>query len=105
LKRAGTDESTLSEEEVIEYLQIHTEPVGLNEVIDRWRENLIHFGFDQLTDEPSDPNDEIFSHTIKRYRFLDKGTNRRLFPDYATSIDHVTALPIRFVLPLRHLNS
>lgn len=57
LKRAGTDQSTLSKEDVIEYLRTHTEPVDLNEVIERWRGDLIQHGFDQLTDEPSDPND------------------------------------------------
>lgn len=56
LKRFGTDEANVDEDEVVDYLRNHTEPIDLNEAIDRWRDDLVDFGVDQLTDDSSDPN-------------------------------------------------
>ncbi|WP_158854379.1 type II toxin-antitoxin system death-on-curing family toxin [Halorhabdus sp. CUG00001] len=53
----GTDETAVDEDDVIEYLRIHTTEVDLNEVIERWRGDLVEYGLDQLSDELSDPND------------------------------------------------
>ena len=56
LKQFGTDEKTVDEEYVLEYLQAHTHEIDLAEDISEWRDELIQHGFEQLTDEPSDPN-------------------------------------------------
>lgn len=57
LKRFGTDETTVSEERVIDYLQTHSEEIDLAEEIERWRDDLIRHGLEQLTDESPNPND------------------------------------------------
>lgn len=57
LKRFATDEATVDEEEVIEYLQSHTEEMDLLGETDDWREELIQYGLEQLTEDLSDPND------------------------------------------------
>ena len=56
LKRFGVDEADIDEREVVHYLREHTEQIDLGDAIDRWREDLVQFGFDQLRDDPSDPN-------------------------------------------------
>lgn len=57
LKQFGTDETTVDEEDVIEYLRTHTTEVDLDEVFAQWRGELVEYGLDQLSDEVSDPND------------------------------------------------
>ncbi|MFB6250919.1 MAG: type II toxin-antitoxin system death-on-curing family toxin [Halobellus sp.] len=57
LKQFGTDETTVSEERVIDYLKTGTEEIDLAEEIEQWRDGLIRHGLEQLTDESSDPND------------------------------------------------
>lgn len=57
LRRFGTDEASVSEAETIEYLRSHTEEIGLVDEIDEWRDDLISYGLDELTDDSSDPND------------------------------------------------
>ncbi len=57
LSKFGTDEKALDEDDVIEYLRSHTTEVDLNEVVERWRGDLVEYGLDQLSDESSDPND------------------------------------------------
>ncbi|MFC6989001.1 type II toxin-antitoxin system death-on-curing family toxin [Haloplanus sp. GCM10025708] len=57
LKRFGTDETTVSEERIIDYLRANSEEIDLAEEIERWRDELVRHGLEQLTDEPSDPND------------------------------------------------
>ena len=57
LKRFGTDEATVDEVETVEYLRSHTEELDLRGEIEDWREDLIQYGLEQLTDDPSDPND------------------------------------------------
>jgi death-on-curing protein len=57
LKRFGTDETAVSEQQVIDYLKTETEEIDLADEIERWREDLVRHGLEQLTDESSDPND------------------------------------------------
>jgi len=57
LKQFGTDETTVSEERVIDYLQANSGEIDLAEEIEQWRDELVRHGLEQLTDEPSDPND------------------------------------------------
>lgn len=57
LAKFGTDEKAVDEDDVLEYLRAHTSEVDLNEVVERWRGNLVEYGLDQLSDESSDPND------------------------------------------------
>ena len=56
LKQLGTDETTVNEDRVTEYLRTRTTGVDLSEVIEQWRGDLIAHGLDQLSDESSDPN-------------------------------------------------
>jgi death-on-curing protein len=57
LKRFGTDEPTVDEVETVKYLRSHTEVLDLRGEIEDWREDLVQYGLEQLTDDPSDPND------------------------------------------------
>ena len=57
LKQFGTEERTVDENDVLEYLRTHTTDVDLNEVIARWRSDLVEYGLDQLSDDSTDPND------------------------------------------------
>ncbi|MFB6137509.1 MAG: type II toxin-antitoxin system death-on-curing family toxin [Halobacteriaceae archaeon] len=57
LKRFGTDEATVDETWVLEYLRTHTKEVDLDEVVAEWRDDLVRQGLAQLSDESSDPND------------------------------------------------
>jgi len=57
LTKFGTDEKAVDEDDVLEYLRAHTTEVALNEVVERWRGDLVEYGLDQLSDESSDPND------------------------------------------------
>ncbi len=57
LKQFGTDETTVDEDCVIDYLRTRTTAVDLNEVIAQWRGDLVEYGLDRLSDESPDPND------------------------------------------------
>lgn len=57
LKRFATDEAAVAEVETVEYLQSRTEAVDLVGEIENWREDLVQYGLEQLTDDLSDPND------------------------------------------------
>jgi len=57
LKRVGTDETTVDEDHVLDYLRTHTTEGNLNEVVEQWRGDLVELGLDRLSDESSDPND------------------------------------------------
>ncbi|GGN91942.1 MULTISPECIES: type II toxin-antitoxin system death-on-curing family toxin [Haloarcula] len=57
LKRLGTNEADVDEDTVVEYLQTHTKEIDLEEAIARWRNDLVEYGLDRLSDEPRDPND------------------------------------------------
>jgi len=57
LKRFGTDEATVDERDSVEYLRSHTEELDLIGEIEDWREDLIQYGLEELTDDSSDPND------------------------------------------------
>lgn len=56
LKQFGTDETTVDEDDVLEYLRTNTTDVDLNEVIAEWRDDLVQYGLDQLSDDATDPN-------------------------------------------------
>ncbi|MFW6321723.1 MAG: type II toxin-antitoxin system death-on-curing family toxin [Halohasta sp.] len=56
LKRFGTDEQAVDDEETISYLRSHTERLDLAGEIDAWRDDLIRYGVDQLTDDSPEPN-------------------------------------------------
>jgi death-on-curing protein len=53
----GTDEKAVDEDNVLEYLRSHTTEVDLNDVVERWRGDLVEYGLEQLSDGSSDPND------------------------------------------------
>jgi death-on-curing protein len=53
LKRVATDETKVDEAETIEYLRTHTQEIDLGGEIDDWRDELIQYGLDQLTDDSS----------------------------------------------------
>lgn len=57
LKRFGTDEAAVDEEEAVEYLRSHTEGLDLAREIDEWRDELVQYGLDKLTGDSVDPND------------------------------------------------
>lgn len=57
LKQFGTDEAAVDTEETVEYLREHTEKMDLAGEIEEWRDDLIQYGIEQLTDDSSDPND------------------------------------------------
>ncbi|WP_229663761.1 type II toxin-antitoxin system death-on-curing family toxin [Halobellus salinus] len=57
LTKFGTDATAVDEDEVLEYLRAHTTEVDLNEVVRRWRGDLVEYGLEQLSDGSSDPND------------------------------------------------
>lgn len=57
LKQFGTDETTVDEADVLDYLRTNTTTVDLNEVVAEWRGDLVEYGLDQLSDDPTDPND------------------------------------------------
>ncbi|AUX10195.1 death-on-curing family protein [Halalkaliarchaeum desulfuricum] len=57
LKQFGTDEAAVDEDEVIEYLRSNTEEIDLAGEIEEWRDDLIQYGIEQLTENSSDPND------------------------------------------------
>jgi death-on-curing protein len=56
LKQFGTDETTVDQDSVLEYLREHTREVDLAEEISEWRDELIQHGLEQLLEESSDPN-------------------------------------------------
>lgn len=57
LKQFGTDETTVNEDHVLDYLHSRTTKVDLNDVVEPWRGELVEYGLNQLSDESSDPND------------------------------------------------
>jgi len=57
LKQFGTDEAAVDADTTIGYLRAHTEEIDLAGEIEEWREELIQYGLEQLSDESSDPND------------------------------------------------
>lgn len=57
LKLIGTDVAEIDEDAVRSYLESNTNQIELAGEIDRWREELIQYGIEQLTDDSLDPND------------------------------------------------
>ncbi|MDR5657727.1 type II toxin-antitoxin system death-on-curing family toxin [Halodesulfurarchaeum sp. HSR-GB] len=56
LKQFGTDQRTVEQDTVIQYLKSHTESIDLPGAIETWRADLIQYGLDELTNR-EDPND------------------------------------------------
>jgi len=57
LKQFGTDERTVDEADVVEYLRTHTEELDLAGEIERWREDLLQYGIERLTGDSGDQKD------------------------------------------------
>lgn len=57
LKQFGTDERTVDEPDVVEYLRTHTEELDLAAEVERWREDLLQYGIEQLTGDAGDQKD------------------------------------------------
>jgi len=57
LKRLATDQSVVDDAETIEFLRSHTEEIELVDEIERWREDLIQYGLDELAGDSSNQND------------------------------------------------
>ena len=57
LKRFGTDEAAVDEDETVEYLRSHTGHLDLIGELEEWRDDLIQYGIEQLTSDSSDAND------------------------------------------------
>lgn len=57
LKRFGTDERAVGEADVDEYLRTHTEELDLAGEIERWREDLLQYGIEQLTGDSGEQKD------------------------------------------------
>jgi death-on-curing protein len=57
LKQFGTDERTVDEPDVVEYLNTHTEELDLTGEVERWREGLLQYGIEQLTGDSDDQKD------------------------------------------------
>jgi death-on-curing protein len=57
LKQFGTDERTVDEPDVVEYLRTHTEMLDLVGEIEQWRDDLLQYGVEQLTEDTADQND------------------------------------------------
>ena len=51
LKQFGTDETTVEEDHVLEYLRTHTIEVDLNNVVEQWKDDLVAYGLDQLSED------------------------------------------------------
>jgi len=56
LKQFGTDETTVDQHESVSYLRSHTDQLDLAGEIKAWRDDLIQYGINRLTDDSSDPN-------------------------------------------------
>lgn len=57
LRRFGTDQATVDETEVVEYLRSNTDKVDLQRAIAQWRDELIKHGLDELTGDSTHQND------------------------------------------------
>ena len=56
LKQFGTDETSVDQHETISYLRSHTNQLDLAGEIEAWRDDLMQYGIDRLTDNSEDPN-------------------------------------------------
>jgi len=57
LKRFGTDQMAVDEAEAVDYLRSQTAEIDLEGEIEAWRDDLVQFGLDELSDDPRDQND------------------------------------------------
>ena len=51
LKQFGTDETTVEEDHALEYLRTHTIEIDLNNVVEQWKDDLVAYGLDQLSED------------------------------------------------------
>lgn len=56
LKQFGTGEGDVDTQYVLDYLREHSDEIPLEQAVDEWRDHLLRFGFDRLSEEFSDPN-------------------------------------------------
>ncbi len=57
LKRFASDEAEVERQEVLEYFRNHVERMTLEDAVDEWRDDLLAYGVERLSEERSDPND------------------------------------------------
>jgi hypothetical protein len=50
------DEKAVEEEYVLDYLRSSTTKVDLNDVVAQWRDDLVAFGLNALSDDSTNPN-------------------------------------------------
>lgn len=56
LKRIATDEAGVERQAVLDYFRGHVEPIALEDAVEEWREDLLAYGVERLSEERSDPN-------------------------------------------------
>lgn len=56
LKQFGTNEANVEKQYVLDYLRSHSERIILEETVEEWRDELLQYGLDRLSEELSDPN-------------------------------------------------
>ncbi len=57
LKQFGTDETSVDEAETIEYFRTHAQQIDLKGELAEWRDELVQYGLNRLSDDVTDPND------------------------------------------------
>ncbi|MDX1746539.1 MAG: type II toxin-antitoxin system death-on-curing family toxin [Halobacteriales archaeon] len=57
LKRFGSDEANVERQVVLDYLRSHTEHIALEDAVAQWRDDLLAYGVERLSEERMDPND------------------------------------------------
>ena len=57
LKRISSDEAEVERQVVLDYLRSHVEQIALEDAVDEWRDDLLAYGVERLSEERSDPND------------------------------------------------
>ena len=57
LKRISSDEAEVERQVVLDYLRSHVEQIALEDAVDEWRDDLLAYGVERLSEERTDPND------------------------------------------------
>ena len=57
LNRIASDEAEVERQVVLEYFRGHVEQIALEDAVEEWREDLLAYGVERLSEERSDPND------------------------------------------------
>jgi death-on-curing protein len=57
LRRLASDEAEVESQPVLKYFRNHVEPIVLEDAIHEWRDDLLTYGVERLSEERSDPND------------------------------------------------